>query len=70
MVNVLSEVIINKPIEEVADYASNPDNAPDWYVKIKSVRWRPPKPLKVGSKVAFVVHFPGDRWYTPTKSLN
>ena len=60
-VDVISEVVIDRPRAEVSAFAANPDNAPAWYVNIKAVEWKSDPPFRVGSKVAFVALFLGKR---------
>lgn len=60
-VDVLTETVVARPKAEVATFAANPDNAPVWYVNIKSVEWKSAPPLRVGSRVAFVAQFLGKR---------
>jgi uncharacterized membrane protein len=60
-VDVVNSVLINRPVAVVSQYAADPDNAPLWYENIKSVEWRTPGPVKVGSQVDFVAQFLGRR---------
>jgi uncharacterized membrane protein len=59
MVNVQTAILIRRPRDEVADYASNPDNAPKWYQNIDQAQRLTTGPLSKGSKVAFIARFLG-----------
>jgi uncharacterized protein YndB with AHSA1/START domain len=60
-VDVVTEVVIDRPSDEVAAYAADPSNAPEWYANIESVTWRTTPPVSVGSRMEFVAHFLGRR---------
>jgi hypothetical protein len=56
-----TEVQISRPRAEVAAFASDPDNATAWYANIKAVRWETPRPVRVGTRFAFIARFMGRR---------
>ena len=60
-VDVTVESIIERPVPEVAAYAGDPGNAPEWYANIRQVDWRTPAPVRVGSLLDFVATFLGRR---------
>ncbi len=60
-VDVLTEIVIERPRDQVAGYAGDPTNAPDWYANIKAVEWKTPPPVRVGSRMEFVARFLGRR---------
>ena len=60
-VDVVTEIVIERPVREVAAYVGDPANAPEWYANIESVQWHTEPPVAVGSRMDFVAHFLGRR---------
>src|SRR4051812_22637999 len=61
MVDVSTTTVIARPRQIVSEFAGDPDNATLWYENIKAVDWLTPRPLAVGTQVAFVAQFLGRR---------
>jgi hypothetical protein len=60
-VDVLTEVVVDRSVAEVAAFAGDPSNATAWYSRIRSVDRLTPPPVSVGSRMEFVAHFLGRR---------
>lgn len=58
-VDVVTEIIIDRPLDAVAAYSADPRNAPAWYANIKSASLITPPPVGVGSRVEFRARFLG-----------
>ena len=56
-VDVVTEIEIKRPREQVAAFAADPANATAWYKNIASVEWETPPPAVVGSKLRFRARF-------------
>src|SRR4051794_6243370 len=60
-VDVVTDVVIDRPRPVVAAYAADPTHAPQWYTNIDSVQWLTDPPVRVGSRTDFVARFLGRR---------
>ena len=60
-VDVVTEIEISRPREDVAAYVTDPAHATAWYQNIRSIEWKSDPPLRVGTQVAFVAQFLGRR---------
>lgn len=58
-VDVLTEITIERPRDEVAAFATDPSNATAWYKNIQAVEWESTPPAVVGSRLRFRAHFLG-----------
>lgn len=61
MVDVRTQIVIERSLAVVSRIACDPDQATRWYENIESVEWRSPRPLAQGTRVAFVAKFLGRR---------
>jgi hypothetical protein len=58
-VDVQTDIDIARPVATVADFATDPVHAPEWYANIVAAAWRTEPPVRVGSVFAFVARFLG-----------
>jgi uncharacterized membrane protein len=58
-VEVVTEIQIFRPREEVSAYAADPSNATAWYKNIKTVQWETSPPAAVGSRIRLQAQFLG-----------
>jgi uncharacterized membrane protein len=56
-VDVTTETVIDRPVDEVAAFAADPANVTRWYQNIESVELETPPPLDVGARMAFRASF-------------
>ena len=58
-VDVTTAIDIARSRQVVAGYATDPDHAADWYANIERVTWQTERPLRIGTRLAFVARFLG-----------
>ena len=58
-VDVMATTVIERPIDDVSEFAGDPSNAPRWYRRISSAEWETDPPIMLGSRIAFRARFMG-----------
>jgi len=58
-VDVLTEIEIDRPRDQVSAFACDPANAPAWYKNIEAIEWQTSSPAVVGSRIRFRARFLG-----------
>jgi uncharacterized membrane protein len=58
-VDVTTQVVVARPRADVAAFATDPRNAPQWYANIRSVELLTDPPVRVGSRMRFLAVFLG-----------
>jgi uncharacterized membrane protein len=61
MARVEASVVINRPLEEVFAFASNPENDMQWESDVSDVEQTSEGPMGVGATYRGVIHFLGQR---------
>lgn len=59
MVDVITEIEINKPVVIVSNFAVDPNNGTSRYKDIKTVEWKTFGNLELGANIAFKAQFLG-----------
>ena len=60
-VDVQVETTIARAPEVVSTFAGDPTTTTQWYANIRSVTWKTPPPVAIGSLMEFEAHFLGRR---------
>jgi polyketide cyclase/dehydrase/lipid transport protein len=58
-VDVVTQIVVDRPRGEVSAYTADPLNAPSWQTNIKAAELKTPPPVRVGSRVEFHARFLG-----------
>jgi uncharacterized protein YndB with AHSA1/START domain len=59
MVDITTEIVIDRPPTLVAAFAADPANAPQWYENIKAVAWDSEPVVDLGGRATFEARFLG-----------